>query len=136
VTDEALPPWSPELFLADLKSKSVDEGIDLALQVMNYFLLRGPHGVAEIQKVLDLLKPEDYDPAVLWTILIDAWNGQRAGLIYPPFLAKIEKHFVDNQLFEKDGFSAEENFKDIRGMTSGPTIGDVARALGGNQNLF
>ena len=145
---ETFPPWSPELFLSDLKKKEKEEGvdraIDLSLLVMNKFLLAGrstdetvaKYAVGEIQKVLDLLDPNDHDPSVLWGILIEAWNGQRVGLIYLPFLAKIEKHFKDNKLFEKDGFEAEDQFKNIRGMTSGFTLGDVARAYGGNQELF
>jgi hypothetical protein len=136
---ETRPPWSPELFLADLKrigETSVDDALDLTNQVFDYFLLRGEAGVAEIQKVCDLLNPEDHDPSVLWTALIAAWNGQRVGLVYLPFLAKIEKHFADNKICEKEGFTAEYQFKNIRGMTSGPTIGDVARAYGGNLHLF
>jgi hypothetical protein len=145
---KTLPPWSAERFLADLKQKEqevgVDSAIDLALQIMNYFLLAArtqdeataKYAVDEIQKVLDLLDPNDHDPSVLWGILIQAWNGQRVGLIYPPFLAKIEKHFKDNKLFEKDGFDADAQFRDIRGMTEGPTLGDMARSLGGNQNMF
>jgi hypothetical protein len=141
---ETRPPWNVDLFYTDLKSKSVDEAIDLALQVMNYFLLAArtqdeataKYALAEMQKFLDMLDPNDFDPAVLWGILIQAWNGQRVGLIYQPFLAKIEKHFVDNKIFEEDGFDAEDQFKNIRGMTEGCTLGDIAREYGGNQHLF
>ncbi len=140
--------WSPELFLKDLKieesKKGVDSAIELALQVTDYFLLlckskneaNAAYALGEFHKILDLLYPFDHDPAVLWSILLQAWNGQRVGVVYEPFLNKIEKYFKENRFFEKEGFDSEEQFKNVRGKPEGLTLGDLARAYGGNPNIF
>lgn len=134
------PQWSPELFLADLKKAGVDDGIELALMVCDTFLLQArtnpaahDYCVGEIQKVLDLYDPADYDPSITWGLLTSAWNGQRVGLIYQPFLAKVEKYFKDNDLLKGETF---DSFSGLRGVPDGPTLGDIARAVGGNPNLF
>lgn len=143
-------PWSVELFLSDLKKKEqeigVDSAIELSLQVMDYFMLAArtqeeevaDYARGEMQKILDLLTPADHDPSVLWGILVQAWQGQRIGLVYPPFLAKVEQHFIDNRIFESDKNyrPGHDEFESVRGVPDGPTLGDIARAVGGNEELF
>ena len=142
-----LPAWSAELFIKDLRAleadNKIDSAIDLTLNVMNYFMLNGrrygvgskecDYVVKEINHLLEIINPLEHNRSVIHSLALEAWNGQRIGIAFEPFLAKLD---AIQRHFDEPGYENLDHFKGFRTPPTGCTIGDVARAYGGNPHLF